>query len=163
MQREGPLRFHDLCLRHRFVPRRNFSRNRFAAADGVSHRQWPPSIGIADFQWTLRASHPDRFIQSSGEGKESLFEYVWENCRCVRQHHRSRCRCGHARRSRRKIYSGADALFHAIRRRGWNACRIFAGLSCVPWLCSHATTAGNCLLQFRQCRYSGDRVWQNTR
>ncbi|PYL60257.1 MAG: hypothetical protein DMF24_10660 [Verrucomicrobia bacterium] len=47
------------------------------------------------------------------------------------------------------IVADADADMHVAR--------------CVPWLCSHATTAGNCLLQFRQCRYSGDRVWQNTR
>ena len=153
----------DLFLRGHFVARGNFSWDRFGRADRLSPSEWPAVIGVADFQWPLRTSHRNGFLQGSGEGKNSLFKHVRHNCRCAREHYCGRCRCRHAGPIRRKIYSCADALFHAIRRRGWNACRIFAGLSCVPWLCSHATTAGNCLLQFRQCRYSGDRVWQNTR
>ena len=37
-----------------------------------------------------------------------------------------------------KIRSGADAMVHAFSRRGRNACRLFARLSGVAWLCPNA-------------------------
>jgi L,D-transpeptidase catalytic domain len=63
---------------------------------------------------------------------------------------------------RLQICSSPDALLYAVPRLRWNACRIFAGLCGVTWLCSNARTVCNCVLQLGQRGHSGHRVWQNT-
>jgi hypothetical protein len=59
---------------------------------------------------------------------------------------------------RGKIYSGANALLHAIRRRRRNACRISTRLSSVARLCPYAGTVRDCVFQFSQCWHSGHGV-----
>jgi len=139
----------------------HFSGDRFGRANRVSTSKRTTGAGVAYFEWPLRTSHQEWFIQGSREGANSLLEHVRENCRCPREYNRGRCRCGHACSFGRKIYPGTNALFHAVHRGRRNARRIFAGLSCIARLCPHASGKRDCVFQLGQRRNSGHCLWKN--
>jgi len=133
----------------------HFGRDRFGRANCLPSSKRTTGAGVAYFEWPLRTSHQEWFIQGSREGANSLLEHVRENCRCPREYNRCRCRCGHACSFGRKIYPRTNALFHAVHRGRRNARRVPAWLSCIARLCPHASGKRDCVLQFSQRRNSG--------
>lgn len=159
---ENRNRLIDLFLRDTFIACADFSRNRFTATNGLPAAKWARRSCLADFERTLWS--PDRagFFQDSGKRTKSLFESVWQDRRFPGKYRRGGRRRGHGGAAWRKIYSGANALFHAIHRRRRHACWIFTWLSGVARLCSDARTLRDCILQCSQRWHSRHGARKNS-